>query len=76
MAQGEGLSEQKGSLGPEKCHHPGHHWLLGQSRILTAISGRLADQEVEKEQEQKEGCGRGHSQARGAKRTGGQGNSG
>ena len=33
---GEETSEEEESLGSEQHHHPGHHWLLGQSCIPTA----------------------------------------
>ena len=43
------------SLESEKCHHPGHPWLVGQSSVLSVTSQGSDAQEDENEQEQEEG---------------------
>ena len=51
-AQEEGPLEEKVSLESEKCHHPGHPWLVGQSSVLSVTSQGSDAQEDENEQEQ------------------------
>ena len=71
MAQEEGPSEEKGSLGPEKHHHPGHPWLLGQSRILTDTLGGWLLRRWRRNRSRRRGVGEGTSQASGSKGIGG-----